>query len=114
MFSGDDSPLLNLWDEICFQQQAGESFYWFAYQEVIDQIVLERIHLLDHAARLTLWIQTDEGFDWLYDQEDSESENKTAPKDAPISTEAILTYMRGLLLRKAADEDNERVNNYHY
>lgn len=38
MLSGDDSPLCNVWEEICAQQRGEESFYWFAYKYVIDAI----------------------------------------------------------------------------
>ena len=34
LLSGDDSGLINVWEEICVQLQNEESFYWDTYVEI--------------------------------------------------------------------------------
>lgn len=110
MLSGDDSSLRNIWDEICAQKQGEESFYWSAYQETINQILLYEVNQLDHASLLALWAQTDDGFDWLYDHHaDDNGLEKVA-----VDIDTVVTYLNLHLLQEAADENNERVQRYLY
>lgn len=108
LLSGDDSPLLNVWDEICAQQQGEKSFYWSAYEETIDQILWDKVNRLDRASVLALWIQTDEGFDWLHDHHADED----GLEQASVDQNVVVAYLRSLLLETATDEDNEQVNKY--
>lgn len=110
MLSGDDSPLRNVWDEVCAQQQGEESIYWSVYKETIDQILLDKVSQLDRASLLALWAQTDDGFDWLYDHhaDDNGLEKVT------VDIDTVVTYLSAHLLRAATDENNERVQRYLY
>ncbi len=110
ILSGDDSPLRNVWDEVCGQQQGEESSYWSAYKEIIDQILLDKVSQLDRASLLAIWSQTDDGFDWLYDhQADENGLEKVA-----VDIDTVVTYLSAHLLRAATDENNERVQRYLY
>jgi len=108
MLSGDDSSLLNAWDEICVQQQGEKSPYWFAYEGTIDQILRDKVSHLDRASILALWTQTDDGFDWLHDHHADEN----GPEQISVDNDEVVAYLRSLLLQAAADEDNERVEKY--
>lgn len=110
LLSGDDSPLCNVWDEICVQQRGGESFYWPIYEEIIDQILLEKVNRLDRTSVLALWAQTDDGSDWLYDH----YADKDGFEQASVDYYMVVIYLRRLLLQKATDEYNERVSKYFY
>lgn len=110
LLSGEDSPLRNVWDEICAQQQGEESFYWSAYEEIIDQILLDKVNHLDRASLLALWTQTDDGFDCLEDHHADEDGVELVSVDHGT----VVTYLRRLLLREATDEDNEHIQRYLY
>jgi|GEM_PF-1565541 len=108
--SGDASNLRNIWDEICFQQQVEESFYWSAYQDLIDQTLLNQLQHLDQASLLALWAQTDSGFDWFFDHHADEDGHE----HAYVDYEAVVHQLRRQLLQNATDENNSVVNEYHY
>jgi len=110
MLSGDDSPLLNVWDEICAQQQGERSPYWSAYEEIIDQFLWDKVRHLDRASLLALWTQTDDGFRWLYDHHADEN----GPEQVSVDNDEVIAYLRSLLLQAAMDEDNEQVKKYLY
>ncbi|WP_395666376.1 hypothetical protein [Methylocella sp.] len=108
MLSGDDTPLRNVWDEICAQTQGEESTLWGAYEDLIDRVLLARLGELERAAVLALWLQTETGFDWLFDHH----EDGDALEQTPVDLDAVVDHIRPSLLREAADEDNERVTQY--
>lgn len=108
--SGDDSPLRDIWDEICAQQQGDKSFYWSAYEEIIEQILQDKVNHLDHASKLALWAQTNDGFDWIYDH----YEDENGLEQVSANHDTVVAYLKQLLLRQAADENNERVKRYLY
>lgn len=110
MLSGDDSLLRNVWDEICVQQQGEESFYWSAYQETIDQILLDKVSQLDRASLLALWAQTDDGVDWL----DVHHADDNGLEKVTVDIDTVVTYLSEHLLQEATDENNERVQRYLY
>jgi hypothetical protein len=37
--SGDDSPLKNIWDEVCVQMQGEQSLMWEAYEDIINRLI---------------------------------------------------------------------------
>jgi hypothetical protein len=78
--SGDDSKL-NIWEEICFQVQHGESAYWSAYQLTLDQQLLGELESLKFEEQLALWLRTDEGFRWIEEHFADEDSGRAAPLD---------------------------------
>src|SRR5439155_16348828 len=64
MQSGDDSPLANVWDEVCVQVQGQESVIWETYVETLEGIVLGFVADLDHETKQAIWLQTREGSEW--------------------------------------------------
>ena len=67
--SGDDSPLRDAWDEICVQVQGQESVFWSAYLDTIDMTITAFVKDLPQHELAALWLETDRGFDWLFDQD---------------------------------------------
>ena len=110
MLLGENSPLCSVWDEICLQQRKEESFYWPAYQHIIDQVLLDKMNRLDYADIMALWTLTDEGFDWIIEHR----EDKDGSEQVPMDPDTVLAYLRALLLRNSIDEDNKRVERYLY
>lgn len=108
MLSGDDSPLLNVWEEVCVQMQGEESLHWWAYEDVIDRVLLDKVEQLDRAALLALWAQTEDGFEWLHEHHADED----GPEAAPVDRDAVVEYLRPLLLEIATDEENDRVSRF--
>jgi len=51
MQSGDDTPLKNIWDEVCVQVQGEESAMWDTYSETIQSLILGEVAGLDTATK---------------------------------------------------------------
>ena len=103
--SGDDSELINAWDEICVQVQHEHSFYWDVYDEIARSFIRAYVEELKDYEELTLWFQTDQGWDWLY----SDEERDERP---PIFVEDIVQFVAQELYGKADNWSNERIRKY--
>jgi hypothetical protein len=64
MHSGDDSPLKNIWDEICVQVQIQESQYWELYEDTAKGLILSELKPLKEEMKQSIWLQTKAGGDW--------------------------------------------------
>jgi hypothetical protein len=105
MQSGDDTPIKNIWDEVCVQIQSELSVMWDAYLETINAIISQEVIKLDSAIKQAIWLQTDGGMDWEFDDERSE--------EVPYIEDDITDYItHNYLLSKAADWSNSRINKY--
>jgi hypothetical protein len=69
--SGDDSGLINVWEEICVQVQVEQSVLWDAYDMTAYQIVEAEVKALPapEVLRLSQWFSGDEETD-EYSSED--------------------------------------------
>ncbi len=106
LLSGEDTPLKNIWDEICVQVQYEESFLWEdVYLEMIRSSVLYEVRKLEEEVRQAIWFQTDEGIYW---DEDEEEQDEIYFDDDKI-TDYIL---RDYLLRIASDWTNRRIDKF--
>ena len=73
--SGDDSGLINLWDEICVQVQGESSVMWEMYEDLAMGIIeAEACKLANHVLE-AIWLQTDPGMEWDGKQESIEEDN---------------------------------------
>jgi len=107
MQSGDDTPLKNIWDEICVQVQDEKSGMWDHYLDTIQPIILGEVVELDAATKQAIWLQTDEGIDWSVDNEDQEDQ------EVPIVCEDIAKFiLDSFVLSAAADWTNKRIEKY--
>ena len=103
--SGDDSGLANLWDEVCVQLQLEKSFYWSSYEQAIESILLAHLDRLSQLELEAIWLQTNAGFDWLWD-------NPETQDPAPIVLDDIVEQAFEELRARAADWTNHRVRAY--
>ncbi len=106
LLSGDDSGLVNVWEEICVQVSGEETAFWDTYLTVIDDHIRGALSPMSKEARAALWGMTDSGIDWYADYGAGEEQSP------PIFDEDIIEMLRDKLLSRAADDDNPRVERY--
>jgi hypothetical protein len=105
MQSGDDSGLANLWDEVCVQIQDQQSIMWEYYVELMQDMIKEQARMLSAELTKAIWLQTDNGMDWDFDEEDS--------AEIEYSDEDIVDYiLSDFVLKLAADWNNRRIEKY--
>ncbi|UJP63507.1 hypothetical protein [Mongoliitalea daihaiensis] len=102
ILSGDDSGLVNSWDEICVQIQGEYSFDWEAYEFMIDNHLKEETKKLTTHEQFAIWLQTDNGV--YYDEEEDENPE--------FIEEDILQYLKIVLLKEAGSWSNDRIRRY--
>ncbi len=107
MQSGGDSPLKNIWDEICVQVQYQESEMWDAYLLTVSQMILPEVEKLDKHIKQAIWLQTHEGLNW--DEDENYEDSKTAPFCEDDITRHIL---HSYILTAAEDWTNKRIEKY--
>jgi hypothetical protein len=92
MQSGDDTSLKNIWDD---------------YLDTIQSLILGEVVALDAATKQAIWLQTDEGIDWKFDNADQEDQK------VPIVCEDIAKYiLDGFVLSAAGTWTNNRIEKY--
>ena len=107
MQSGDDSALKNTWDEICVQLQSDYSTMWFAYEDTIKAIIDNAVKEVDIPMLQAIWLQTQEGWDWESELEDSEK------VPIPYCYHDIVQYiLNDYVLSAATDWTNKRIRKY--
>jgi hypothetical protein len=105
MQSGDDTPLKNVWEEICVQVQGEESIMWDAYTDTTASLIQNEVKRLDIQTKQVIWLQTEEGIDW---EEDYKNQN------APVYCEDdIAEYiLQRFVLSVATNWTNKRIEKY--
>jgi hypothetical protein len=106
LIAGDDSGLTSTWDEVCAQIQGEKSFHWDTYESTIQDILTAEFEKLSSHEQDAIWLQTDEGENWTYGDEDRRG---SAPGPTDDSVEFL---MRKFLFSKAADWTNKRISQY--
>lgn len=107
-----DSGLHNAWDEICVQVQFQQSLYWDVHENMIlDQIELVVKELPEHIKTI-IWLQTENGFDWLCDVESSEEEGLKQDQDPPVYEDDIVYFIFNELMGIADEWSNARIREY--
>ena len=105
MQSGDDSGLANLWDEVCVQVQGQLSIMWDYYEDIMLQMIEKQVHLLSVELTKAIWLQTDNGFDWDFDEEDS--------TEVEYSEDDIVDHILSqYVLKFACDWNNRCIEKY--
>jgi hypothetical protein len=103
MQSGDDSVLVNVWEEICVQVQGEQSILWAAYDATVEQILSGELTKLPVYEREAVWLQTLQGQDWDAADEDARS-------GYPVAEDDIVEYLKDkYVYSAAADWSNGRI-----
>jgi hypothetical protein len=109
--SGDDSGLESIWDEICVQVQGEESFMWEdAYIPTILQYIRDYIDRLDDYARSAIWYQTDHGWEYVYEFDNKEEQERILNTCLP--DEDIAYHILHQVLSLAGTWSNPRIRAY--
>ena len=108
LLSGDDSGLLNVWEEVCAQVQGEESIFWETYLEVLEDRLRAHLSSPPNEAELALWIETSDGYCWMSEHRtDAEGES-----DAPFDREGIVRHLQSEVLEVAGNDESPRVRRY--
>lgn len=103
--SGDDSVLQNPWEEICVQVQFEQSIHWQVYMETMQACVLGDVESLPTHLLEAIWLQTDSGWDWSFDNPEA--------KDCPACHSDVMDYViDNYILKKADNWSNQRIRRY--
>jgi hypothetical protein len=94
--------LRTVWDEVCIQVQGEESAFWDAYVEQMELFLHHEIAKLPTLEREALWLQTDAGHDWEYDDERKGNE-------PPVYVGDIIDAILSQVLARAADWSNPAI-----
>jgi hypothetical protein len=101
---GNNTPLNNLWDEICVQVQGEKSVFWDDYLVDISLVIQHVVENLDTEIKQAIWLQTDAGKDWETDREDHEA--------ATFCEDDIKYYLQEIVLSAAAEWTNKEIEKY--
>lgn len=111
--SGDDSGLASVWEEFCVQVQDEESFDWESYVETVKGFIGGEIGKLSRHEREAIWLQTDGGWDWLWDLDNSENPQAGAAVNVPCDdTESAAYVYSQYLLPRAEDFSSDAIDAY--
>lgn len=108
--SGDDTPLRNVWEELCVQLQVDESFYWAAYEETIRLDIHARVEALATVTRMAIWLQTDEGSDWFSDLDYDKRHSENFPPS--FLDENIDSVIYEIICQRAYDYQSEGIDKF--
>jgi hypothetical protein len=114
MQSGDDSPLKNIWDEVCVQMQGQESATWEYYLDVIRDLIRIELKPFDSETEQAIWLQTDQGADWDRDTEwKIQNEEDDIPEKMEVNQEDIIEFiLNEYVLKTASDWKNKRIEKF--
>ena len=92
--------LKHFWDEICAQVQGEESVVGNLYQEVVADTIRSVIKDWPQLHLQTLWLRTDEGTDWLCEEDVSV---------VPVNTNDIVNMLEQRVYDLASNVSNSRI-----
>jgi hypothetical protein len=99
-----NSGLNNAWDEICVQVQFEYSLDWDAYDQTVRQFVRGYLTEVPQHEREAIWLQTDEGDDWL-SKEDHDAN--------PVFDDDIIAHITSeYIYEEAGRWSNSRIRDY--
>ena len=113
--AGEDSALRNAWDDICVQIQTEVSFYWeSAYIPTIEQLIKPGITKLSKCEKQAIWLQSDEGSNWLNDLDFIQDGEKGRYDGAgvPYDDDSVIALILDSVLTEAATYENSRIRSY--
>lgn len=112
MTSGDDTPLGNVWDEVCVQVQGQESVFWDIYLEEIQRAATHHVRKCSPTEQRIMWLATNEGTDWLCEREDASEGPFRESTSSPYDEDDIALWVTEGVLAMAADWSNPRIRRY--
>ena len=108
----DIGYLENLWDDVCYQLQAGRSYSWNHYDFAIMTYVISKLEELSGYEANAIWLQTEDAYDHLVDMEDSgiSIDNSFTPMNSPPYVDDMARYIVNEYIYSQADTwENDRL-----
>ncbi|PYE38508.1 hypothetical protein [Psychrobacter fozii] len=68
----DQYHLTNRWDDVCYQFQSEDFYYWHFYEDMIMEYVILRIEELNEHEANAIWLQTENSYDYLIEMDENE------------------------------------------
>jgi len=116
MQSGDDTPLKNIWDEVCVQVQDDYSVMWDAYEDTILGLIEQQVRKLDNEVIGAIWLHTDAGSDWESEIQGKIDEGEIKEWDqeeVDYNLDEVGQYiLQEHVLKSASDWTNKRIDKY--
>lgn len=106
LYQDDVTVLRNFWEELCVQIQYDQSVLWDSYDDCIGEMVRVHVASLARHEREALWLQTDAGIDWTFEDE--------GDREAyPVILDDIVEYVKSKhLYATAGNWTNPRIRAY--
>lgn len=104
--------LENLWDDVCYQLQAGRSYSWNHYDFAIMTYVISKLEELNKYEANAIWLQTDNAYDHLVDMEDKgiAIDSRFTPMRSPPYVDDMARYIVNEYIYSQADTwQNDRL-----
>ena len=108
----DIGYLENLWDDVCYQLQAGRSYSWNHYDFAIMTYVISKLEELSGYEANAIWLQTEDAYGHLVDMEDSgiSIDSSFTPMNSPPYVDDIARYIANKYIYElAASWRNDRL-----
>jgi hypothetical protein len=106
LYQGDSTVLRNFWEELCVQIQYDQSVLWDAYDDCIQEMVRVQVQNLPRHEREALWLQSDAGCDWLFDDESEREAYR-------VTLDDVVEHLKSKHLYAAAGSwTNPRIRTY--
>lgn len=105
LLSGEDSGLQNTWEEYVVQVQGQHSIYFDTYVLVLQEIVEGMCKRCMKHELEAIWLQTDAGFDWLWEED-------RVDDVPPVLMEDVERYITDRVTQVAMDWTNRRIENH--
>ena len=104
---GEETGLINLWEEICAQRQGEESVAWDVYEQTVDALIEAHLEDLSESARRVIWLSTDKGLNRQYGDEFEEG------VEPPVSERDIVENIaEHYVYSRAAHFSNNRIDTF--
>ncbi|MEG1926831.1 MAG: hypothetical protein RR415_13915 [Ruthenibacterium sp.] len=113
--SGDDSPLTSVWEEYCAQVQDEQSPFFDMYEDIVRDSTTAHLDALSREELVALWLKSDGGIDWLYDDDAREANNeagRTLRLGAPIAQDEVVDVIFSAVWQRAADYESHTLYAY--
>jgi len=108
---GDDACLENNWEEYCMQVQYEQSIAGDAYIDHIESLFLRYYEELPKEEQFTLWIESEEGQDWYW-QDENINDDEFIYGKAPVYFGECINHIMDELNAIAIDFESENITNY--
>jgi hypothetical protein len=103
---GEDTGLLNIWDEVCVQVQTERTLVWWAYEKTIRSILHGELQRVPAQELKAIWLEMALGADWAQEEGVDESPS--------YCLDDVEDHVYDALMTNAVNYSNERIRSFMY